>query len=138
MTKDRKSEIALKLVFATATIVILAIINACDMSHTRCDDKELTQARSPDGQYRVVTYHRSCANNTGQYTWVNLVQGRESLFSKAESQPVLTLRGYHEISATWIGSDNIEITCEGLADQSAILTQRDSWKTVHIRYKLAN
>lgn len=119
------------------SVLIAAILGACDMSHTRCEDTELRQERSPDGKYTAVMYHRSCANNTGQYTWVNLIEERDRSFSKSETRPVLSLRGFYDITAVWTDSETVEIACEGLTAQNAILTQENTWRTIHIRYKSA-
>jgi hypothetical protein len=59
----------------------------------------------------------------------------EGPLSKPETKPVLSLRGSYDIAAVWIDSQTIEITSAGLADQKAVLTQENSWKTVHLRYK---
>ncbi|HWP54456.1 MAG TPA: hypothetical protein VN476_09960 [Pyrinomonadaceae bacterium] len=116
------------------SIVMVAFFSACNMSHTRCDDTELRRDKSPDGKYVAVTYHRSCANNTSQYTWVSLTEVNPGSFSKPETRPVLTLSGSYDITAIWADSDSLEVTCAGLADQKAVLTQESDWKTVHIRY----
>ena len=125
----------MKLMMVMTSILIVAVLGACDMNHTRCEDAELRRERSPDGKYTAITYHRACANNSAQYTWVNLMQENEGPLSKSETKPVLSLRGSYDIAAVWIDSQTIEITSAGLADQKAVLTQEDSWKTVHLRYK---
>ena len=91
-----------KLVFVF--IIMLTVFAGCDpMSHTQCDDKVLAQVSSPDRRYTAILYHRSCANKTAQYTWVNLKDVGQGVFSKSEMQPVLTIGGFHEINATWTG-----------------------------------
>lgn len=124
----------MKLITVIPSVLMLTIFGACDMSHTRCEDTELRREKSPDGKYTAVTYHRSCANNTAQYTWVSLIEVSEGSLSKSETRPVLTLKGAYEITATWNDSDTLEVACAGLADPKAVLTQENSWKTIQIRY----
>ncbi len=83
----------------------------------------------------AVLYHRSCANNTGLYTCVNVQEITGSVFSKGEAQPVLALRGIHEISTTWTSANGLEIKSEGFKDQKTVLTRQDAWKTIKISYK---
>ena len=124
-----------KLISALSFLVI-ATLGGCDfMSHTHCDDTILTQEKSPDGKYVAVLYQRSCANNTGLYTCVNLQESPATVLSKGQTQPVLTIRGFHEISAIWTGSNTLEIRSSGLKDQKAILSQENGWKTIIISYK---
>ncbi len=118
------------------SLLLIATIGGCDfMSHTHCDDKILTQEKSVDGRYVAVLYHRSCANNTGLYTCVNLQEASTTLLSNGEAEPILTIRGLHDITATWTGPNSLEIKSEALQDQKAILTQQDKWKMVNISYK---
>ena len=117
-------------------LLLIGVLCACDfMSHTRCDDKILSQEKSPDGKYMAILYHRSCANQTGLYTCVSLQETAGSSLSTGETQPVLTIRGFYEISGVWIGPNHLEIRSEGLQNQKAVLSQESSWKTVSISYK---
>ena len=117
-------------------LLLIATLGGCDsMSHTHCDDKILTQQRSPDGKYMAVLYHRACANATGLYTCVNVKETSGAVSSQGETQPVLTLRGFHEISASWINPNSLEITSPGLKDQRAVLTQENNWKDIKLSYK---
>ncbi len=122
---------------ATAlSLLVIAIAGGCDpMSHTHCDDKILIQQKSPGGKYEAIVYHRSCANSTGLYTCVNLQEIPGILSSKGETQPVLTIRGFYEISAIWTDPNTLEIRSVGLKDQKAILSQETTWKAVSISYK---
>jgi len=125
----------MKMIF-TLGLSLLIVFSSCDfMSHTHCDDKILSQEKSPDGKYMAVLYHRSCANNTGLYTCVNVQEITGSVFSKGEAQPVLALRGIHEISTTWTSANGLEIKSEGFKDQKTVLTRQDAWKTIKISYK---
>lgn len=117
-------------------LLLIAGLGGCDfMSHTHCDDTILSQKESPDRKFVAILYHRSCANNTGLYTFVNLQEISEPPLSTAEIKPVLTIRGFHEISGVWTGPNLLEIRSEGLQDQKAILSQESNWKTVSISYK---
>lgn len=112
------------------------MLGGCDLiNHTRCDDKILTQEKSPDGKYVAVLYHRSCANNTGLYTCVNMQENLGARSSKGETQPILTIRGFHEIRAIWISPDTLEIQSGGLKLQKAILSKEERWKSISIHYK---
>jgi hypothetical protein len=111
-------------------------LGGCDfMSHTRCDDKIVAQEKSPDGKYVAVLYHRSCANNTGLYTWASLQDISGIPSSQNEAVPILTITGFHEIGANWIGPNALEIRSEGINDQKAILSQENTWKGIRIFYK---
>jgi hypothetical protein len=117
-------------------LLSIATLGGCDlMSHTHCDDEILTQHRSPDGNYVAVLYHRSCANKTGLYTCVNIKEASGAVSSQGETQPILTLRGFHEINAIWINQNSLEITSTGLKDQRVVLTQENNWKDIKISYK---
>jgi len=119
------------------SLLLISTMGGCDlMSHTHCDDKILTQEKSVDGRYVAVLYHRSCANKTGLYTCVNLQEASTTLLSKGEAEPILTIRGFHGITAIWIGPNSLQIRSEGLNDQKAILTQHDNWKDIRIFYKI--
>ena len=123
-------------VISALSLFVIAMLGGCDlMNHTRCDDKILTQEKSPDGKYVAILYQRSCANNTGQYTCVNLQENPGTLSSKGETQPILTISGLYEIRATWNSPNTLEIQSDGLKLQKAILTQEDRWKSVSIHYK---
>ena len=124
-----------RLVIVTYLVLPLALAGCDLMSHTRCNDKMLARLSSSDRKYTAILYHRSCANDTAKYTWVNLEEVGQGIFSKSETQPVLTIEGFHEINATWTGPETIEIKCRRLADQKAILTQKTVWKGIHILYK---
>jgi hypothetical protein len=120
---------------STLSVLVIAMLGGCDlMNHTRCDDKILTHEKSPDGKYVAILYQRSCANNTGLYTCVN-IQETPGNFSKGETQPILTISGFHEIRAIWTSPNTLEIQSEGLKLQKAILTQEERWKSVSIHYK---
>ena len=118
------------------SFLVIAVLGGCDsMNHTRCNDKILSQEKSPDEKYVAIMYQRSCANNTGQYTCVNLQEAATTRLAEQEAEPVLTIRGFYKITATWTGPNSLEIRSEGLQDQKAVLTQHGSWKTVVISYK---
>jgi hypothetical protein len=55
--------------------------------------------------------------------------------SKGETQPILTIRGFHEIRAIWISPDTLEIQSGGLKLQKAILSKEERWKSISIHYK---
>ena len=117
-------------------LFVVATLSGCDfMSHTHCEDKILVQEKSPDGKYVAILYHRSCANNTGLYTCVNLQETSETILSKTETQPVLTMKGVHDVTAVWSGPNSLEIKSAGLRDRWEVLTQESGWKTVNISYK---
>ena len=117
-------------------LMLVAFLGACDfMKHTRCDDKVLGQQRSPDGKIVAITYARSCANNTGLYTWVGLEDSSTSNQPNPEIEPVLTLKGTPEITVVWQSSGSLEIRSPGLQDPKGVLTREDSWRTVTISYK---
>jgi hypothetical protein len=123
-------------VISALSLFVIAMLGGCDlMTHTRCDDKILTQEKSPDGKYVAILYHRSCANNTGLYTCVNLQENPGTLSSKGETQPILTISGFYEIRATWNSPNTLEIHSDGLKLQKAILTQEGRWKSVSVYYK---
>ena len=117
-------------------LLLIAGLGGCDfMSHTHCDDTILSQEKSPDGKFVAILYHRSCANHTGLYTFVNVQEISGPTFSTGETKPVLTIRGFHEISGVWVAPNHLEIRSEGLQDQKAVLSQESNWKTVSISYK---
>jgi len=117
-------------------LLAFTTLGGCNsMNHTRCDDKIVAQEKSPDGKYVAVLYHRSCANNTGLYTWASLQDISGIPSSQNEAVPILTIRGFHEIGANWIGPNTLEIRSEGLNDQKAILSQENNWKDIRIFYK---
>ena len=122
-------------VVGTLSILLIATLGGCDfMSHTHCEDKILSEVKSSDQKHVAILYHRSCANDSGLYTCVNLQEAPGSLSSKGETQPILTIRGFHKISAVWTSSNSLEIKSAGLQDHKAILTQESNWKTVSISY----
>ena len=117
-------------------LLLIAGLSGCGfMSHTHCDDTMLSQEKSPDGKFVAVLYHRSCANHTGLYTVVDVREISEPSLSRGETKPVLTIRGFHEISGVWVGPNRLEIRSEGLQDQKAILTQESNWKAISISYR---
>lgn len=117
-------------------LLLIGVLGACDfMSHARCEDRILSQEKSPDGKYIAILYQRSCANQTGLYTCVSLQETARSGLSTGEIQPVLTIRGFHEIDGVWIGPNHLEIKSEGLENEKAVVSQESSWKTVGISYK---
>jgi hypothetical protein len=122
-------------VISTLGLLLITAFGGCDlMRHTHCDDEILSVEKSPDQKHVAILYHRSCANNSGLYTCVNLQEGPESVLSKGEIQPILTIKGFHKISAIWTSANTLEIKSPGLQDHKAILTQESSWKTVSISY----
>lgn len=117
-------------------VLMIPMLGGCDlMRHTSCDDKVLVQEKSPDGKYVAILYHRSCANNSGLYTCVNIQEVSNKVIAKPESQPILTIRGFHDISAIWSGPNNLELKTSGLTKQADILTQENGWKEILISYK---
>jgi hypothetical protein len=66
---------------------------------------------------------------------VNLQEASTTQLAKGEAEPILTIRGLHDITATWTGPKSLEIKSEALQDQKAILTQQDKRKKVNISYK---
>lgn len=110
---------------------------ACDdMMHTRCEDEVISRQESPDRQIVAITSNRSCANNTGRYTWVGL-QGvaTEEENREPNGEAVFTVRETKKINIIWRDSRNLEIQTIGRAlDASEVITQTSSWKEVMIIY----
>lgn len=114
-------------------LVLLVGVCGCDlMTHTHCEDKILSEMKSPDGKYVAVLAHRSCANGTGLYTGVIV---RENSLVLGESVPVLTMRGIHDITGAWIEANHLEVSSEALKDEKSVLSKETSWKSVVISYK---
>jgi hypothetical protein len=104
----------------------------CDlMSHSHCDDKTLSELKSPDGTYVAILSHRSCVNGAS-FTSVKL---RENTLLFGDDEYVLMLAGVHEISGVWNDPNHLEIRSEAFQDEKAVLTEETSWKTVSISYK---
>ena len=123
-------------VIGALCLLLIAGMGGCDfMNHTHCDDTILNQEKSPDGKFVAILYHRSCANHTGLYTYVNVQEVSGPILSRSETKPVLTMRGFHEIRGVWVGPNHLEIRSEGLQDQKSILSQESNWKTISISYK---
>jgi len=119
-------------IMGALSLLLIVGLGGCDfMSHTHCDDTILSQQKSPDGKFLATLYHRSCANNTGLYTFVNV----QEISGPGETKPVLTISGFHEISGVWVDPNHLEIRSEGLQNQKAILSQETNWKTIIISYK---
>lgn len=126
----------MKILVCAAGFLIMIVIGGCDfMSHTRCDDKILAQRKSADGKVEIILYQRSCANNTGLYTCADLAATSDNLSGQKERQTILTMRGFHDIAATWTGPESVEIKSPGLRLGGDTLTQENKWKSIHITYK---
>jgi len=101
------------------------------MSHSHCDDKTLSELKSPGGEYMAILSHRSCFNGAS-FTSVSV---RENTLLFGDNEYVLTMKGIHEISGVWKDSNHLEISSEAFQNQKSVLTQEPNWKTVVISYK---
>lgn len=122
----------MRLLIIGLVFLLIGGLNACDfMSHSHCDDKTLSELKSPDEQYIAILSHRSCVNGAS-YTGINL---RENTLLFGDDEYILTMQGLHDISGVWKDSNHLEISSAGFRDEKAVLTQKTSWKTVSIYYK---
>lgn len=116
------------------SLLLIAIFGGCDsMRHTRCNDTILSREKSPDSRFVAILYRRSCANNTGLYTWVGL-QEVSTTMADTEIEPILTIAGTHDITAVWKNATNLAVDSEGLRNHKAVMTQKDAWKQITISY----
>lgn len=118
-----------------AMLILTMWFEGCDfMKHTRCNDEILRSEKSPDGRFMAIAFARSCANNTGHYTWVALKEGSSITGGESELEPVLTIEGTHDIKLNWRTPNNLQIESSGLQNKKEVITQRDAWEKVTITY----
>jgi hypothetical protein len=107
-------------------------VGACDLrSHSHCEDKTVSELRSPDGKYTSILSHRSCVNGAS-YTVVSV---QENTLVFADSEYVLIVDGIYGVTGSWKDPTHLEISSEAFQDQKKVITQATSWETVVISYK---
>jgi len=120
-------------------LLLVALSGAC-MEHTRCDDRVVSQVKSPDGKYVAIVYHRSCAGGSGRYTCARIEEVPPHFWSSAgEPGYVMAIREFHPVSASWRDATHVEISTPGLQQQDpaelAAFPPKNSWAGISVTYK---
>ena len=127
------------LVKALVLLIVTAVCSGSNcMEHTRCDDTTISNHLSPDGKFNAVLYHRSCARGSGKYTGV-MIEELTVGSTPVETGYVMSIRGFHPITARWKDATHFEVITPGLSkqtpDEMAAYPPKSSWKGITISYK---
>ena len=103
-------------------IVGLALLAIVACAHWPCDYHPDTRSRSPDGQYDVVRYWKSCGAMMGSRYGISLVRAGSELTGETDIRVFYYARGgaMRPATATWKPDGSLEIMHDAKAE---VITQ---------------
>lgn len=119
-------------------LLLVATLSVSSCDFLVCREKQILEAKSPDGKYIAVMVARNCApDNTPMYHIY--LQGKggwiiPSLFGTIKGDEVI-IAGKRKVNPLWKGEKTLLIECDDCpADYYPKILQR-SWKDVSISYQ---
>lgn len=95
-----------------------------------CSDTVISTVDSPDHSYTATIYERDCGATTDFVTNVNLQPKYTGPFNPEKGTQILTQEGRHEVKATWLANDSLELNYPF----DEVFAQEATWQDVKIKH----
>jgi hypothetical protein len=125
-------------------LLIAFSLPACGwgMSHSQCEDRVISQAKSPDGEYVATAYHRTCGSELSferNYTYAEVKEVPPHFWSSpTEGRTLASFSGHRPLSVKWTGLRQLVVVTPNLKEidpERKGIGQDTFWKHVQIHYE---